>query len=117
MAWLVVGAVWLTTAFSQTTPVASAAVLGWVVGERLLVTAVGWATEYRADAFAARRTSPAAVTGLLTRLRTGSAERARGQLVGLPSMHPPEDRRIARLHGAGTREQDDARERPGRRGH
>lgn len=108
--WLVAGAFCITTAFAQTTPVASAAILGWVVGERLVATAVARVTEYRADAFAARSTSPAAVAGLLAAVRS---ERSidtglRGRLGHLLATHPPDDRRIARLGATATDEPDDA---------
>jgi len=102
VAWLVAGAFCITTAFAQTTPVASVAILAWVVGERLVATAAGRATEYRADAFAARRTSPAAVAGLLAGVRTGESDGFGGRLLGALSIHPPDDRRIARLDGTGT---------------
>lgn len=102
VAWLVAGAFCITTAFAQTTTVASAAILVWVVGERLVATAVGRVTEYRADAFAARRTSPAAVAGLLSTLGSADSGGTGERLVGALSTHPPDDRRIARLDGTGT---------------
>lgn len=102
VAWLVGGAACLTAAFPETTPLASAAVLGWVTGERLVAVAVGRATEYRADAYAARRTSPAAVAGLLATLGRETPDSPRGRLAGLLSTHPPDDRRVERLRRMGT---------------
>lgn len=92
--WLFAGAAVITAVFSVTTPPATAALAGWLIGERVVAVLVGRVTEYRADAYAARQTSPAAVADLLRRLDGGGRPSATDRLRGLVSPHPPFDRRI-----------------------
>ncbi|MFC7138612.1 M48 family metallopeptidase [Halosimplex aquaticum] len=92
--WLFAGAAVITAVFSVTTPAATAALAAWLLGERAVAVLVGRATEYRADAYAARHTSPAAVADLLRTLDGGGHHSAADRLRGLLSPHPSFDRRI-----------------------
>ncbi|WP_415380722.1 M48 family metallopeptidase [Halosimplex sp. TS25] len=93
--WLFAGAAVITAVFSVTTPAATAALAAWLFGERAVAVLVGRATEYRADAYAASHTSPAAVAGLLRTLDDGSRHSVTDRLRGLVSPHPSFERRIA----------------------
>lgn len=95
--WLVAGTAAITATFDSMTPAGTAAVLGLLAGERLVAGAVGRYTEFRADAYAARRTSPAAVAGLLGTLRDATGGRTAPLLVRALSTHPSNGRRTARV--------------------
>ncbi|WP_459192807.1 M48 family metallopeptidase [Halosimplex sp. J119] len=92
--WLFAGAAAITAVFSTTTPAATVTLAGWLLGERVVAVLVGRATEYRADAYAARHTSPAAVAALLRTLDGGGHPSAADRLRGLVSPHPSFERRI-----------------------
>jgi len=116
VAWLAAGAAVLTALFATLTTVALAGMVALVVGERLVAGLATRRTEYHADEFAARRTSPAAMVDLLATLDADLAvdQRAVPWYQRLFSTHPPYERRIARLRrvfgdddpGSGSTEQN-----------
>lgn len=99
VATLALGAAVLTAAASALTPAAAGGLLALVATERLVALWATRTTEYHADEFAARRTSPAAVLALLETLDAAVAldQRAVPWYERLLSTHPPYERRIARL--------------------
>ena len=91
-AWLAATATGVPGGFS-----AGVLALGPVV---LLVCRLGRWTEYDADAYAARRVDGATLASALDRVHADARpSTARGRLAALVSMHPPVDRRLARLSG------------------
>lgn len=96
---MIVGAAVLSTLFSALTPLSTLAFLALVGTERAAGTAVTRLTEYHADEFAARHTSPAAMLDLLRSLRAarGIDEASVPWWGRVFSTHPTYTRRIANL--------------------
>jgi len=96
---MILGAAVLSTLFSALTPVSTLAFLVLVGTERAAGTAVTRWSEYRADEFAARHTSPAAMLDLLRSLRAarGVDETTVPWWATLFSTHPTYTRRIAHV--------------------
>lgn len=96
-AWLAAGAGVLAWRFRTLAPAAALGLVGLVAGERLLALAVTRYTEYRADVFGARRTSPAATVDLFERLAATAPDRRAPWCGRLLSTHPTYEERVARL--------------------
>lgn len=99
VAWLAAGAAVLSTAFGSLSTGALAGLVVLVAGERVVTGVATRRTEYHADEYAARRTSPAAVVDLLAALddAVGVDQAAVPWYERVLSTHPPYERRIARL--------------------
>lgn len=97
--WLAAGAAVLTALFPTLSTAALAGMVALVVGERLVAGVVTRHTEYHADEFAARRTGPATMVGLLETLEATVAvdQRAVPWYERFLSTHPSYERRVARL--------------------
>lgn len=102
LAWLAAGAAVLTALFAALTPAAFVGLVVLVGTERLLSLWVLRRNEYAADAFAARRTSPAAVIDLLESLHAavGVEQESVPRFERALSTHPTYPQRVARLRRA-----------------